>query len=149
MKRKINVIFFVFNVIFFMVLAFVFWKDKIMVKTHQLKSPLLLSVKGSTENFSLLPRDTVLYFDKKFSNGVSRYWFYVDINGGGGMSISEHKDVDESALESLLASKPSQFDLIKLTADQNLERNDVSGILKSKYLSKSEIQDLLESFVSK
>lgn len=143
MKRKINMMFFVLNVIFFMAVAFFSWKDKIMIKTHKLQAPLLLSVKGATERFSLLPRDTILYFDKKFPNGVSRYFVHINIDRD---PLTLDKEDHELPIDALDASKPSQFDLIKLTTDHQLTREDLSEILKSKYLSKSEIQELLEEF---
>jgi hypothetical protein len=145
MNKKINLVFLI-NFILFLFFMVFFLGDKFMVKTHRTQTPFFLMEKGGSEKLSLLPRDTVLYFDRRFSSGVSRYWFYVNINAAGLMSVSEQGGEHESTIKPLLALKPDQTELNKLMGENVLTKEDLMGVFKSKYLSNSEIQEILEEF---
>jgi hypothetical protein len=118
------------------------WKS--MTKVHTLEYPLIVSSDIASSHQHLLPKGTVLYFDKSFPEGFTRYKIYVNIDR---MPL-ELKDLpDPTEISPLEAAAPSKEDLIKLLKEYPLTKSDLESILSSKRLSNEEIKEILAKYV--
>ncbi|CDG83200.1 putative transmembrane protein [Janthinobacterium agaricidamnosum NBRC 102515 = DSM 9628] len=119
---------------------------KKITKIHQLKFPLLLTSDADQNGISLLPKGTVLYFDKAFPEGFTRYKVYINIDR---MPLNL-KDLDDPTLISPLEASPlDKPSLQKLLQSYPLSKDDLTSILKSNKISKDEIKEIFENYLSK
>lgn len=119
-------------------------EKKLMTKIHKLEYPLILSSDSSTKNTHLLPKGTVLYFDKSYPEGFTRYKVYINIDR---MPLKLDDLSDPTEIDPIDATAPSKEDLIKLLRDYPLTKSDLESILNSKRISKEEIREILNNFI--
>lgn len=117
--------------------------QKKMTKIHKLESPLLLISDNLSKNMHLLPKGTVLYFDKSFPEGFTRYKVYINIDR---MPLTLTELSDPTLIDPIDAIAPDKNELKKLLKDYPLTKGDLQSILKSTALSKDEIKEVLSEF---
>lgn len=119
-------------------------EHKKMTKIHKLEYPLLISSDNSMENVHLLPKGTVLYFDKAFPEGFTRYKVYINIDR---MPLKLDELQDPTEIAPIDAAAPNKEDLAKLIRNYPLTKSDLESILNSKRISKEEIKEVFEKYV--
>lgn len=119
-------------------------EDKAVTKIHKLEYPLILSSDSSSKNTHMLPKGTVLYFDKSYPEGFTRYKVYINIDR---MPLKLDDLSDPTEIAPIDAVAPSKDDLLKLLRDYPLTKSDLESILNSKRISKDEIKDVLNNFI--
>lgn len=119
-------------------------EHKAVTKVHKLEYPLILSSDLSSKNTHMLPKGTVLYFDKSYPEGFTRYKIYVNIDR---MPLKLDDLSDPTEIAPIDAVAPSKDDLIKILRDYPLTKSDLESILDSKRISKEEIRDILSNFI--
>lgn len=117
-----------------------------MTKVHELKFPLLLASDTDLNSISLLPKGTVLYFDKAFSEGFTRYKVYINIDR---MPLELKNLSDPTLISPLEAFALDKSSLQKLLQSYPLSKDDLESILKSNKISKDEIKEIFENYLSK
>ena len=117
-----------------------------MTKIHKLEYPLIISSEAASKNVHMLPKGTVLYFDKSYPEGFTRYKVYINIDR---MPLKLDDLSDSTEINPIDAFAPSKEDLLKIIRDYPLTKSDLESILNSKRISKDEIKEILKtSFVS-
>lgn len=119
-------------------------EDKKVTKIHKLEYPLILSSDAPSKNTHMLPKGTVLYFDKSYPEGFTRYKVYINIDR---MPLKLDDLSDPTEITPIDATAPSKEDLLKLIQDYPLTKGDLESILNSKRISKDEIREILENFI--
>lgn len=114
-----------------------------VTKVHKLKYPLILSSDTGDVNHHLLPVGTVLYYDKAFPEGFTRYRIYVNVDR---MPLELESLDDPTSIQPIEASAPGKEDLSRLLREYPLSKNELRSILKSGAVSQEEIRQLLEEF---
>jgi hypothetical protein len=127
-------------------MIYFFWNGQKPVQVHKLASPLLLKSNEETNGFSMLPKGTVLYFDRAYPEGFSRYKVYVNIDR---MPLKLEKLADPTSIDPLEASAPDKETLKKLPreCEYPLTKNDLDAMLKSGKFSRDEVKEVLEDFL--
>lgn len=115
-----------------------------MTKIHKLEYPLILSSESASKNTHMLPKGTVLYFDKSYPEGFTRYKIYINIDR---MPLKLDDLSDPTEIDPIDAVAPSKEDLLKLLRDYPLTKSDLESILNSKRISKDEIREILDNFI--
>lgn len=118
-------------------------EHKAVTKIHKLEYPLIVSSDLASESTHMLPKGTVLYFDKSYPEGFTRYKIYVNIDR---MPLKLNDLIDPTEINPIEATAPSKDDLIKLLRDYPLTKSDLESILNSKRISKDEIREILNKF---
>ena len=119
-------------------------EQKTMTKIHKLEYPLILSSDSSTKDIHMLPKGTILYFDKSYPEGFTRYKVYINIDRTP-LKLDDLSDPTE--INPIDAAAPNKDDLLKLLRDYPLTKNDLESILNSKRISKDEIIEILNNFI--
>uniref|UniRef100_Q47E08 Putative transmembrane protein n=1 Tax=Dechloromonas aromatica (strain RCB) TaxID=159087 RepID=Q47E08_DECAR len=119
-------------------------EHKTMTKIHKLEYPLILSSESASKNTHMLPKGTVLYFDKSYPEGFTRYKIYINIDR---MPLKLDDLSDPTEIDPIDAVAPSKEDLLKLLRDYPLTKSDLESILNSKRISKDEIREILDNFI--
>lgn len=115
-----------------------------MTKVHRLEYPLMLSSNIGSKNMHMLPRGTVLYFDKSYPEGFTRYKVYINIDR---TQLKLEDLADPSEIDPIDAAVPSKEDLLRLLSDYPLTKGDLESILNSKRLSKEEVKEVLGNYI--
>lgn len=115
-----------------------------MAKIHKLESPLILLSEAPSKNYHMLPKGTVLYFDKSYPEGFTRYKVYINIDR---MPLKLEDLADPTEINPIDAVAPGKEDLLKLLREYPLTKSDLESILNSKRISKEEIREILENFI--
>ncbi|WP_434516295.1 hypothetical protein AB6Q56_06590 [Dechloromonas sp. ARDL1] len=115
-----------------------------MTKIHKLEYPLIISSDAASKNTHMLPKGTVLYFDKSYPEGFSRYKVYINIDR---TPLKLENLSDPTEINPIDAFAPSKEDLLKIIRDYPLTKSDLESILDSKRISKDEIREILEKFI--
>lgn len=115
-----------------------------MTKVHKLEYPLMLSSNIESKNIHMLPRGTVLYFDKSYPEGFTRYKVYINIDR---TPLKLEELADPTEIDPIDAVVPSKDDLLKLLRDYPLTKSDLESILNSKKLSKEEINEVFSNYL--
>lgn len=115
-----------------------------MTKVHKLESPLLLSSDSSSKNMHMLPKGTVLYFDRAYPEGFTRYKVYINIDR---MPLALTEQTDPTSIDPIDAIAPDKEILKKLLKDYPLTKEDLTAILKSSAMPKEEIKEILTDFL--
>lgn len=118
-------------------------EHKSMTKVHKLEYPLMLSSDSPSKNTHMLPAGTVLYFDKSYPEGFTRYKVYINIDRIP-LKLDDLNDATE--ISPIDAVAPSKDDLLKLLRDYPLTKSDFESILNSKRISKEEIREILAEY---
>ena len=114
-----------------------------MTRVHELQYPLMLQgSEGSAANY-LLPKGSMLYYDKAFPEGFVRYRIYVNVDG---VKLDSRELPDPTLISPLTAYPVGKAELLQLLRDHPLSKADLAAILKSGQLTKAEIQSVLEEF---
>lgn len=92
----------------------------------------------------MLPKGTILYFDKSYPEGFTRYKVYINIDRTP-LKLDDLSDPTE--INPIDAAAPNKDDLLKLLRDYPLTKNDLESILNSKRISKDEIIEILNNFI--
>jgi hypothetical protein len=121
-------------------LTYKFIKEQSMPLVHKLQAPLLFNGAGAAEHQYVLPAGTSLYFDQAFPEGFVRYKVYFNVEG---TRLESHEATDKFWLDPLTAFPPDEGEMKKLLAGYPLSKHELAAILKSSYLSKEEIRELL------
>jgi hypothetical protein len=116
------------------------WRAQKMTKVHILEAPMLLTSPSQSKNMHLLPKGTVLYFDKAYPEGFVRYKVYINIDR---LPLPLATLDDPTLIDPIEATKPTSEELRKLLNNYPLTRDDLAAILKSSAISKEEIKKLL------
>lgn len=116
---------------------------KTMTKVHKLEYPLILSSDTASKNVHMLPKGTVLYFDKSYPEGFTRYKVYINIDR---TSLKLDDLADPTTIDPIDGAVPGKEDLIKILREYPLTKNDLESILGSKKMSKDEIKEVLQKF---
>lgn len=124
--------------------AFYLWSYSRMTKVHRLDYPLILSSDSSGGGYHLLPKGTVLYYERSYPEGFSRYRIYVNIDR---MPLELTTLNDPTLIEPIEAVAPDKESLKKLLRDYPLTKDDLQAILKSGRLSQGEIREVFDEFV--
>lgn len=119
-------------------------ENKKMAKIHKLESPLILLSEAPSKNYHMLPKGTVLYFDKSYPEGFTRYKVYINIDR---MPLKLEDLADPTEINPIDAVAPGKEDLLKLLREYPLTKSDLESILNSKRISKEEIREILENFI--
>jgi len=115
-----------------------------MTKVHKLEYPLMLSSNVGSNNIHMLPRGTVLYFDKSYPEGFTRYKVYVNIDR---TPLKLEELADPTEIDPIDAAVPSKEDLLKLLSDYPLTKGDLESILNSNRLSKEDIKEVFGKYI--
>lgn len=118
-------------------------EHKSMTKVHKLEYPLILSSDLPSKNTHMLPKGTVLYFDKSYPEGFTRYKVYINVDR---MPLKLDDLSDPTEISPIDAVAPSKDDLLKLLRDYPLTKSDLESILDSKRISKEEIREILAEY---
>jgi hypothetical protein len=127
-------------------MIYFFWNQQKPVRVHKLASPLVLESNEETNGFSMLPKGTVLYFDRAYPEGFTRYKVYVNIDR---MPLKLEALADPTSIDPLEASAPDKETLKKLPreCEYPLTKNDLDAMLKSGKFSRDEVTEVLEDFL--
>lgn len=120
------------------------WSPQKMTKVHKLESPLLLSSDSPSKNMHMLPKGTVLYFDRSYPEGFTRYKVYINIDR---MPLALTEQTDPTSIDPIDATAPDKESLKKLLKDYPLTKEDLIAILKSSAMPKEEIKEILTDFL--
>ena len=123
--------------------TYLFLGQKTMTKVHKLEFPLILSSDMPSKNAHLLPKGTVLYFDKSYPEGFTRYKVYINVDR---TPLKLEELTDPTTIDPIDAAVPGKSDLIKLLRDYPLTKSDLESILETKRISKEEIKEVLQKF---
>lgn len=115
-----------------------------MTKVHKLEYPLMLSSNVGSNNIHMLPRGTVLYFDKSYPEGFTRYKVYVNIDR---TPLKLEDLADPTEIDPIDAAVPSKEDLLKLLSDYPLTKGDLESILNSNRLSREDIKEVFGKYI--
>jgi hypothetical protein len=125
---------------------FYLWSFQKMTKVHELEYPLVLATDSSSNSVSLLPKGTTLYFDKSYPEGFTRYKVYINVDR---MPLKLTELADPTTIIPIDAYAPEKDVLQKSLRDLPLTKKDLEGILKSPYLSKTDVREVLEDYLKK
>lgn len=92
----------------------------------------------------MLPQGTVMYFDKAFPEGFTRYKIFVNIQR---MPLTLTELSDPTTVFPIEAIAPGKEELKKLLKNYPLTKTDLSAILKTTAMSKEEIREILNDFL--
>lgn len=123
--------------------TYFFLEQKTMTKVHKLEFPLILSSDVPSKSVHLLPKGTVLYFDKSYPEGFTRYKVYINVDR---TPLKLEELADATTIDPIDAAVPGKDDLIKLLRDYPLTKGDLESILGTKRISKEEIKEVLQKF---
>ncbi|WP_205750551.1 hypothetical protein [Azonexus hydrophilus] len=115
-------------------------KEQSMPLVHKLQAPLLFNGSGAENHQYILPAGTSLYFDQAFPEGFVRYKVYFNVEG---VRLDSQEATDKFWLDPLTAFPPDQGEVKKLLTGYPLGKSELAAILKSSYLTKDEIRELL------
>lgn len=133
----------IFIILLFSANNLIFRRD-LMTKVHRLEYPLMLSSNIGSKNLHMLPRGTVLYFDKSYPEGFTRYKVYINVDR---TPLKLEDLADPTEIDPIDAAVPSKEDLLKLLNDYPLTKGDLESILNSKRLSKDEVKEVLGNYI--
>ena len=123
--------------------SYYFLELKKVTTAHELQFPLMLQGSQYTGMSYLLPKGTMLYYDKAFPEGFVRYKVYVNVDG----VKLESSDLSDPTLISPLTAFPvGKAELLKLLREYPLSKSDLAAILNSGQITKDEVRSMLEDF---
>ena len=117
-----------------------------MTKVHELQFPLMLQGSATPGTNYLLPKGTMLYYEKAFPEGFVTYRIYVNVDG---IKLESRELADPTLISPLTAYPVGKPELLKLLREYPLSKNDLAAILKSGQLTKEEIHSVLAEFSGK
>lgn len=123
--------------------TFYFLKVKTMTRVHELEFPLMLQSSVATGSSYLLPKGTMLYFDKSYPEGFTRFRVYINVDG---IRLETRELADPTLISPLTAFPVDKAELGKLLHQHPITKEDLRTILGSQQLTKDEIRSLLEEF---
>lgn len=115
-----------------------------MTKIHKLEYPLIVFGDEQSKNAHMLPKGTVLYYDKSYPEGFTRYKVYINIDR---MPLELMDLQDSTEIIPIDAMAPSKDDLVRLIQDYPLTKSDLESILSSKKISKEEMREVFEKYI--
>jgi len=128
------------------VLGYIFWSNEKMVKVHILESPLLLSGRGDSNTFSLLPAGTTMYYEKSLPEGFSRYRVYINTEKTlNNLKLQALEDA--TMIDPIWADAVQKEDLSKLISDYPITKGELRKILKSPHLTKDDVNEVLSDYL--
>ena len=92
----------------------------------------------------MLPKGTILYFDKAYPEGFTRYKVYINIDR---MPLTLQSLSDSTTIIPIEGHVPYKEDLKKLLREYPLTRSDLADILKSQHLTKDEISEVFKEYL--
>jgi hypothetical protein len=111
-------------------------------RVHTLQKPLRIASKFS-KHYYLLPAGTVLYFDTSLSEGMDRFFVYINVEG----EELELKEVEREGLIAPLTAYPiEKKDIVELLNAYPLSTDDLAKILNSQPISESDLQEIVNQF---
>jgi hypothetical protein len=117
-----------------------------MVKVHILESPLLLSGRGDSNTFSLLPAGTTMYYEKSLPEGFSRYRVYINTEKTlNNLKLQALEDA--TMIDPIWADAVQKEDLSKLISDYPITKGELRKILKSPHLTKDDVNEVLSDYL--
>lgn len=145
---KSNIKFFLLGVFtsIALILGAYFWSIEKMIKVHVTESPLMLSSSEVHSTYTLLPAGTTLYFDKAMPEGFTRYKVYINLEKSlNDLKLSPLKD--PTLIDPIWADALQKEDLKRIIATYPITRSELSRMLNSPYLSKSDIEEVLKDHI--
>lgn len=142
---KILAVFFIGTLFgaFICITGYLYWSNHKMTKVHKLEFPLILNSDEASKSFHLLPKGTTLYFDQAYSEGFTRYKVFINIDR---MPLKLQELDEPTTIIPIEAYAIDKEGLSKLLQDYPLTKSDLISILKSGYISKEEIRELLAEY---
>lgn len=112
-------------------------KSTIAIKTEE---PLL--IEGKDQNsFSILPKNTVLYYDKGWAEGHQTYHVYFHFKG----KFSE-SPADANVIDPLWLRTVEKDEISKLMSDYPLTREELVSILKARKITRDELAQIVRDW---
>jgi hypothetical protein len=103
--------------------------------------PLLLNVKGATENFHVLPTGTPMYKDRSLPDGYTRYIVYVNFKGAFARENTAAENTE--LINPLSAYAMDKDDVSKLMADAPVAKDDLVRMLKAHAVTRAELAEIV------
>lgn len=116
------------------------------MKAIKITEPLLIESENNDKNFYVLPVGTVMYHEKGFSEGYSRYIVYFNHKG----NIAHQENYDNSEYDSQVIS-PSWLSNIDDEALKTLfirfplSKEDVRSAVQANQITKDDLIDIIRS----
>jgi hypothetical protein len=121
-----------------------YWSKHSMTTVHRLTAPLLVNADGQDRGFHLLPKGTLMYFDKSYPEGFTRYKIYVNVDR---MPLKNEPLSDPTLIEPIEASSIDGATLSKILKEHPIRKDELAAIIKTNAMSKDEIKAVLEDYL--
>jgi hypothetical protein len=125
-------------------LLYFHWDKHSATMAHRLTAPLLISAEGQDGGFHLLPKGTLMYFDKSYPEGFTRYKIYVNVDR---MPLKNEPLPEPTLIEPIEATSIDGLTLSKILKEHPIRKEELTAIIKTNAMSKDEIKAVLEDYL--
>lgn len=106
---------------------------------YTIKEPLLIA--GEQKHYSILPKGTVLYFDRAWPEGHQTYHVYFHFKGD-----FKAAPADANMISPLWLRTVDPEELPKLLADYPVTKDELVEILKARKITKAELVQIVREW---